>query len=44
MATQREYNRSVKAKRKRSSQLGHEEEKRIMRILHKLVVMVTVVS
>lgn len=26
-----------KAKRKKSTQLGHEEEERVMRILHKLV-------
>lgn len=35
-AHQIEYNKVQKSKRKRSSQLGHDEEKRIMRILHNL--------
>ena len=32
-----EYNKVQRAKRKKSTQLGHEEEERVMRILHKLV-------
>ena len=36
-AHQVEYNKVQKAKRKKSTQLGHEEEERVMRILHKLV-------
>ncbi|XP_063676679.1 uncharacterized protein LOC134812975 isoform X1 [Bolinopsis microptera] len=35
-AHQVEYNKVQKAKRKKSTQLGHEEEERVMRILHNL--------
>ncbi|KAL5265016.1 hypothetical protein ACHWQZ_G005948 [Mnemiopsis leidyi] len=35
-AHQLEYNKVQRAKRKKSTQLGHEEEERVMRILHNL--------